>query len=53
MDRGIGYPDSVIGSGFFIDPRGYVLTNYHIIESEVNPKYEGFSRLYVRPHDSE
>ncbi|MBN1686578.1 MAG: trypsin-like peptidase domain-containing protein, partial [Spirochaetales bacterium] len=53
MDRGIGYPDSVIGSGFFVDRRGYVLTNYHIIESEVNPEYEGFSRLYVRPHSSE
>ena len=53
MDRGVGYPDSVIGSGFFIDSRGYVLTNYHIIESEVNPKYEGFSRLYVRTHDAE
>jgi len=53
MDRGIGYPDSVIGSGFFVDSRGYILTNYHIIESEVNPKYEGFSRLYIRPHNSE
>lgn len=52
LDRGIGYPDSVIGSGFYVDPRGYVLTNYHIIESEVNPRYEGFSRLYVRPHNS-
>ncbi len=53
MDAGIGYPDSVIGSGFFIDSRGYMLTNYHIIESEVSPKYEGFSRLYVLPHNSE
>ncbi len=53
MDRGVGYPDSVIGSGFFVDPRGYILTNYHIIESEVNPRYEGFSRLYIRPHNRE
>jgi S1-C subfamily serine protease len=53
MDRGVGYPDSVIGSGFFVDHRGYVLTNYHIIESEVNPKYEGFSRLYIRPASNE
>lgn len=53
LDRGVGYPDSAIGSGFFIDYRGYVLTNYHVIESEVNPEYEGFSRLYIRLHDSE
>jgi serine protease Do len=48
MDKGVGYPDRVIGSGFFIDPRGYLLTNYHVIKSEVDPKYEGYSRLYIR-----
>jgi serine protease Do len=48
IEGGVGYPDRVIGSGFFVDPRGYLLTNYHVIESEVSPKYEGYSRLYVR-----
>jgi serine protease Do len=51
LEGGVGLPDRVIGSGFYIDPRGYLLTNYHVIESEVDPKYEGYSRLYVRPSD--
>ena len=48
IERGVGYPDRVIGSGFFVDRRGYLLTNHHVIASEVDPGYEGFSRLYVR-----
>ena len=48
IEGGVGYPDRAIGSGFFIDRRGYLLTNYHVISSEVDPEYEGFSRLYVR-----
>lgn len=49
IEKGMGYPERVIGSGFFIDAAGYLLTNYHVIQSEVDPKYEGFSRLYLRP----
>jgi len=52
LERGVGRPDRVIGSGFFIDKRGYLLTNYHIIESEVDPTYRGYSRLYVRLADN-
>ncbi len=48
VEKGIGYPDRVMGSGFFIDKRGYLLTNYHVIQSEVDPEYEGYSRLFVR-----
>jgi S1-C subfamily serine protease len=47
-EKGIGYPERSLGSGFFIDRRGYILTNYHVIETEVNPEYEGFSRLYIK-----
>lgn len=48
IEGGLGYADGVIGSGFFIDPKGYIITNYHVIESEVNPAYEGFSKLYIK-----
>lgn len=54
IENGIGIPDRGIGSGFFIDRNGYVLTNYHVISSEVDPKYEGFSRLFIKlSEDSE
>ncbi len=49
IEQGVGYPDRVIGSGFFIDNRGYIITNYHVVRSEVDPSYEGFSRLFIRP----
>jgi serine protease Do len=51
IEGGMGYPDRVIGSGFFIDERGYLLTNYHVVASEVDPEYEGYSRLYIRLSD--
>lgn len=47
----VGTPERVLGSGFFLDPSGYIMTNYHVIASEVDPEYEGFSRLYVTRSD--
>jgi len=54
VENGAGYADIVIGSGFFIDKRGYIITNHHVIDSLVNPEYEGYSRVYVKlPSDME
>ena len=48
IENGVGLPDRAIGSGFFIDSRGYLITNYHVVSSEVDPTYEGFTRLHIR-----
>ncbi|MBN2626550.1 MAG: trypsin-like peptidase domain-containing protein [Spirochaetales bacterium] len=53
LEKGVGLPDRVIGSGFFIDPHGYILTNYHVISSEVDPTYEGYSKLYIKLYENE
>ena len=58
VDRGIrihqgrGVPDRVVGSAFFIDGSGLLITNYHVIYSEVDPTFQGFSRLYIRMGDA-
>ena len=52
IQQGMGVPDRVLGTGFYVDPAGYILTNYHVIASEVDPSYEGYSRLSIRPSDS-
>ncbi len=51
IQRGLGYPDRVLGSAFQLDDQGYYLTNYHVIASEVDPEYEGYSSLSIRPYD--
>lgn len=48
IQKGVAFADRIIGSGFFIDKRGYFLTNYHVIQSEVDPTYEGYSRVYIK-----
>jgi S1-C subfamily serine protease len=45
-------PDRVLGSAFFVDASGLLITNYHVITSEVDPTYEGYSRMYIRLGDS-
>ena len=51
-ERGMTYPDRLIGSAFFVDSSGLLITNYHVIASEVDPAYKGYSRIYVRMGDA-
>ena len=52
IERGLGYPSRVLGSAFFVDGAGLLITNYHVISSEVDPAYEGYSRMFIRMGDS-
>jgi S1-C subfamily serine protease len=52
LERGRGVPDRVLGSAFFVDSSGLLVTNYHVIASEVDPGYEGYSRMTIRLGDS-
>ena len=51
IERGQGIPDRVLGSAFFIDDSGLLITNYHVIESEVDPSFRGTSRIFIRMGD--
>lgn len=52
-ERGVSYPEQALGSGIAIDQQGYIITNHHIIESNVDPAYEGYSRVYVKTGERE
>jgi S1-C subfamily serine protease len=52
VERGRGMIDRVLGSAFFVDSSGLLITNYHVVTSEVDPSYEGYSRMFIRLGDS-
>ena len=52
IQRGMGIPDRGIGSAFFVDSSGLLITNYHVISSEVDPTFRGRSRMTVRMGDA-
>jgi S1-C subfamily serine protease len=51
IQQGRGFQDRVLGTAFFIDPSGLLITNYHVISSEVDPKHKGPSRMFIRMGD--
>lgn len=52
IEKGRAYPSMMLGSAFFVDASGLLITNYHVIQSEVDPTYEGYSRMYIRMGDA-
>jgi S1-C subfamily serine protease len=52
LEQGFSYRDQILGSAFCVDASGLLITNYHVISSEVDPAYEGYSRMYIRMGDS-
>lgn len=54
VEGGVGRSDTTLGSGFFITKNGYIITNHHVISECVDPKYNGYAKLYIRlAEDSE
>ncbi|MCL2599976.1 MAG: trypsin-like peptidase domain-containing protein [Treponema sp.] len=51
-ERGRIHLDRAFGSAFFVDASGLLITNYHVISSEVDPAFRGNSRMFIRIGDA-
>lgn len=51
IQSGYSVPDRVLGTAFQIS-NGLYLTNYHVVQSEVDPSYKGYSRISIRPSEN-
>jgi len=47
-ERGRVHIDRSGGSAFFVDASGLLVTNYHVISSEVDPTFRGNSRMFIQ-----
>jgi S1-C subfamily serine protease len=52
IEKGRAFPAIMLGSAFFVDADGYLITNYHVVSSEVDPEYDGYSKAYIRMGDA-
>jgi len=52
VQGGRAHLDRSGGSAFFVDASGLLITNYHVISSEVDPTFRGNSRMFIRIGDS-
>lgn len=52
IKNGVGGQDKSLGTGFFIDGNGYILTNHHVIAEHVDPSYKGYTSVKVSLRDN-
>ena len=49
---GVGRRERSVGSAFFVDRDGHMLTNYHVIRPMVDPEHDGYARLFIRTSEN-